>query len=129
MSMEFEWSLYKLNKLSPEEISESFEDPFSLRLLPDSHRFAAQNRFFSLGCSSGGARSFSVYTSTGKVVRAMRFSPAMIVPVIVGMRVVMIAGRRGIGAALWVERCLDRNDFGAEMRRQIRNDVIAPDAQ
>jgi len=73
--MEFEWSLYKSNKLSPEEIAESFEDPFSLRLLPDSNRFAAQNRFFSLGCSSGGARIFSVYTSTGKVVRVLAARP------------------------------------------------------
>jgi len=69
--MEFEWSLYKLKKLSPDEISESFEDPFSLRLLPDSNRFAAQNRFFSLGCSNGGKGIFAVYTSTGKVVRVL----------------------------------------------------------
>ena len=69
--MEFEWSLYKASKLSPDEISESFEDPFSLRFLPDSPRFAAQNRFFSLGCSSGGTRIFSVYTSTGKMVRVL----------------------------------------------------------
>jgi len=69
--MEFEWSLYKSNKLSQDEISESFEDPFSLRLLPDSPRFGAQNRFFSLGCSNAGTRIFSVYTSTGKVIRVL----------------------------------------------------------
>jgi len=69
--MEFEWSLYKSDKFSPEEISESFEDPFSLRLLPDSNRFASQNRFLSLGCSSGGRGIFAVYTSTGKVVRVL----------------------------------------------------------
>jgi uncharacterized DUF497 family protein len=69
--MEFEWSLYKSSKLSADEISESFEDPFSLRLLPDSNRFTLQNRFFSLGCSSAGTRIFSVYTSTGKVVRVL----------------------------------------------------------
>jgi len=69
--MEFEWSLYKPNELSPDEIAESFEDPFSLRFLPDSDRFATQNRFFSLGCSSGGTRIFSVYTSTGKIVRVL----------------------------------------------------------
>jgi len=69
--MEFEWSLYKSNKLSPEEIAESFEDPFSLRLLPDSNRFAAQNRFFSLGYSNAGKGIFAVYTSTGKIVRVL----------------------------------------------------------
>ena len=69
--MEFEWTLYKSAKLSPNEISESFEDPFSLRLLPDSNRFAVQNRFFSLGCSSAGSHIFAVYTSTGKIVRVV----------------------------------------------------------
>jgi uncharacterized DUF497 family protein len=69
--MEFEWSLFKSKQLSQEEICESFEDPFSLRLLPDSNRFSEQNRFFSLGCSSGGKRIFSVYTSTGKIVRVV----------------------------------------------------------
>jgi len=69
--MEFEWSLFKSASLSQDEIAESFEDPFCLRLLPDSNRFASQNRFFSLGCSSGGTRIFSVYTSTGKVVRVV----------------------------------------------------------
>ncbi len=69
--MEFEWSLYKKTELTPEQISESFEDPFSLRLLPDSNRFASQNRFFSLGCSSNGSGIFAVYTSTGKIVRVI----------------------------------------------------------
>jgi len=69
--MEFEWSLYQANELTSEEISESFEDPFSLRLLPDSNRYASQNRFFSLGFSSGGKGVFAVYTSTGKVVRVV----------------------------------------------------------
>jgi uncharacterized DUF497 family protein len=69
--MEFEWSLYKSNALTSDEISESFEDPFSLRFLPDSNRFASQNRFFSLGCSSNGKGIFAVYTSTGKIVRVL----------------------------------------------------------
>jgi uncharacterized DUF497 family protein len=69
--MEFEWALYRSTKLSQEEVAESFEDPFSLRLLPDSNRFAAQNRFFSLGLSNGGKAVFAVYTSTGKIVRVL----------------------------------------------------------
>jgi uncharacterized protein len=69
--MEFEWSLYKSTQLTKDEISESFEDPFSLRFLPDSSRFTAQNRFFSVGCSSAGKRIFSVYNSTGKIVRVV----------------------------------------------------------
>lgn len=73
--MEFEWSLYKFGKLTPDEISESFEDSFSLRFLPDSNRFNSQNRFFNLGCTSGGKGIFSVYSSTGKVVRVVAARP------------------------------------------------------
>jgi uncharacterized DUF497 family protein len=40
-----------------------------LRFFPDSVRFNVQNRFFSLGCSSKGKGIFSVYTSTGKIIR------------------------------------------------------------
>ncbi len=69
--MEFDWTLYKAETLSAEEIAESFEDPFSLRLMPDSNRFASQNRFFSLGASAEGKGIFAVYTSTGKVVRVV----------------------------------------------------------
>ena len=69
--MEFEWSLYKVKLISAEEIMESFEDAFSLRLLPDANRFASQNRFISLGRSSSGKGIFAVYTSTGKIVRVV----------------------------------------------------------
>jgi uncharacterized DUF497 family protein len=73
--MEFEWSLYKAKEISAEEIMESFEDPFSLRLLPDANRFASQNRFLSLGRSNGGKGIFAVYTSTGKIVRVVAARP------------------------------------------------------
>ena len=73
--MEFDWSLYKADAVSAEEVAESFEDPFSLRLLPDSNRFASQNRFFSLGGTSGGKGVFAVYTSTGKIVRVVLARP------------------------------------------------------
>ncbi len=69
--MEFDWSLYKATTLSPDEIAESFEDSFSLRLLPDANRFAIQNRFFSLGSSSVGKGIFAVYSSTGKIIRVV----------------------------------------------------------
>jgi len=69
--MEFEWNLYTSKQLSADEIAESFEDPFSLRLMPDANRFALQNRFISLGRSTGGKGIFAVYTSTGKIVRVV----------------------------------------------------------
>ena len=73
--MEFDWTLYKSTEVSHDEISESFEDPFSFRLLPDSNRFAVQNRFLSLGCTSDGKGIFAVYTSTGKVIRVVAARP------------------------------------------------------
>ena len=69
--MEFDWSLYKSTMLTQDEIAESFEDPFSFRLLPDANRFSTQNRFVSLGCTGEGKGVFAVYTSTGKVVRVV----------------------------------------------------------
>ncbi len=74
--MDFDWSLYTATPAaetgpSPDEISESFEDPFSLRLLPDSPRFAEQARFFSLGRTLQGKPLLAVYTSTGKTVRVI----------------------------------------------------------
>ena len=75
--MEFDWldSPFGLRSVTPKEIEESFEDPFSLRLLPDANRFASQNRFISLGWSSTGKGIFAVYTSTGKVVRVVAARP------------------------------------------------------
>lgn len=69
--MEFDWSLYRSSALTQEQVAESFEDPFSFRLLPDATRFSTQNRFISLGCSGEGNGVFAVYTSTGKVVRVV----------------------------------------------------------
>ena len=61
-----------------QEIEESFEDPFAIRLLPDSPRFSAQTRFFNLGVSVGGTGIFTVYRTNGKQVRiihARQFEP------------------------------------------------------
>ena len=73
--MEFDWSLFKSSALSQAEVAESFEDPFSFRLLPDANRFAVHNRFISLGCTSGKKGVFAVYSSTGKVVRVVAARP------------------------------------------------------
>ncbi|MDB6110200.1 MAG: hypothetical protein JWR69_1950, partial [Pedosphaera sp.] len=49
--MEFDWNNPPLNldsSLTRQEIEESFEDPFAVRLLPDTPRFSVQARFFNL---------------------------------------------------------------------------------
>jgi uncharacterized protein len=72
--MEFDWNNTPFSldsSLTQREIEESFEDPFALRVLPDSPRFSVQTRFFNLGMSAGGAGVFSVYRTNGKQVRVI----------------------------------------------------------
>ena len=72
--MEFDWNNppYKLDgSLSQQEVEESFEDPFAVKLLPDSQRFAVQARFFNLGMSAGSVGIFSVYRTNGKQIRVI----------------------------------------------------------
>ena len=79
--MEFDWNNppFELDSsLSQREVEESFEDPFAVRLLPDTPRFAVQSRYFNLGMTAGGVGVFSVYRTNGKLVRiihARTFQP------------------------------------------------------
>jgi uncharacterized DUF497 family protein len=76
--MEFDWVNSPFNlegSLTQQEIEESFEDPFAIRLLPDSPRFAVQARFFNLGMSSGGVGVFCVYRTNGRQVRVIHARP------------------------------------------------------
>ena len=72
--MEFDWNNLPFNldgSLTQREIEESFEDPFAIRLLPDSPRFSVQARFFNLGLSAGGIGVFSVYRTNGRLIRVL----------------------------------------------------------
>ncbi|MSU61197.1 MAG: hypothetical protein EXS31_02185 [Pedosphaera sp.] len=72
--MEFDWNNPPFewdSSLTPRDVEESFEDPFAIRLLPDSPRFAAQARFFNLGKSASGLGIFSVYRTNGRQVRVV----------------------------------------------------------
>lgn len=72
--MEFDWNNppFELDgSLTPRDIEESFEDPFAVRLLPDSPRFAVQARYFNLGKSAGGVGVFSVYRTNGRQIRVI----------------------------------------------------------
>ncbi|HEV2211497.1 MAG TPA: hypothetical protein VG167_22240 [Verrucomicrobiae bacterium] len=76
--MEFDWTNPPFNiesSLTLQEIEESFEDPFAIRLLPDSPRFSVQARFFNLGVSVGGTGIFSVYRTNGKQVKVLHARP------------------------------------------------------
>lgn len=69
--MEFDWldAPFDLRTMSPKDIEESFEDPFSLRLLPDQSREEA--RYFNLGKSLAGRGVFSVFWTDGKKYRVI----------------------------------------------------------
>ncbi len=76
--MEFDWNNPPFNldsSLTLQEIEESFEDPFAVRLLPDSPRFSVQTRFFNLGVAADGTGIFSVYRTNGKQVRVIHARP------------------------------------------------------
>ena len=72
--MEFDWinpPFDVTGPLGPRDIEESFEDPFAVRLLPDSSRFSVQARYFNLGKSAAGAGVWSVYRTNGKIIRVV----------------------------------------------------------
>jgi uncharacterized DUF497 family protein len=71
--MEFDWldAPFDLRKISPKEIEESFEDPFSLRLLPDSVGDDEKARYFNLGKSVSDRAIFTVFWTDGKRYRSI----------------------------------------------------------
>ena len=75
--MDFDWldAPFDLKKISPKEIEESFEDPFSIRLLPEGIEDDKMARFFNLGkgISEGGV--FSVFWTDGKRYRVIYARP------------------------------------------------------
>jgi uncharacterized DUF497 family protein len=76
--MELDWSSPALQlsaALKQQEVEESFEDPFAVKLLPDSPRFTAQARFFNLGRSVGGKGIFTVYRTNGRMIRVILARP------------------------------------------------------
>jgi hypothetical protein len=75
--MEFDWNNppFELGSLIQREVEESFEDPFAIRLMPDTPRFGVQARFFNLGMSASGVGVYSVYRTNGKSIRVLLARP------------------------------------------------------
>lgn len=71
--MEFDWldAPFDLKQVTPKEIEESFEDPFSLRLLPEGIEDDAKARFFNLGKTLGDRSLFSLFWTDGKRYRVI----------------------------------------------------------
>jgi uncharacterized DUF497 family protein len=60
---------FDLKHITPREIEEAMEDPFAVRLLPDSDRAEAETRFFSIGRTVGDRLLFTCFSTDGKKVR------------------------------------------------------------
>ena len=78
--MEFDWLEvpFDLRKIPPKEIEETFEDPFSLRLLPEFAHHEGDARYFNLGKTISNRAIFSVFWTDGKryrVVLARNMTP------------------------------------------------------
>ncbi len=71
--MEFDWldAPFDLRKISPKEIEETFEDPFSIRLMPEGAEGAEHARYFNLGKTVGDQGIFTVFWTDGKRYRAI----------------------------------------------------------
>ncbi len=69
--MDFEWSLFSGKDATPDEVAESFEDPFSVRLFPDQGAIADQSRYFCLGMTLRNRGIFSLYSTNGKQAKVI----------------------------------------------------------
>jgi len=64
--------------INPREIEEALEDPFAIRLLPESDRSDGESRFYCIGKSISNRHLFLCFTTDGKktrIVAARKASP------------------------------------------------------
>ncbi len=75
--MDFDWIdvSFDLAKLPPKDIEEAFEDPFSLKLLPEGNEGDTNARYFNLGRSLNGTGIFAVFWTDGKRYRVIYARP------------------------------------------------------
>ncbi len=69
MELEFTDTPFDTKAIKPHEIEEVFEDPFSIRLLPDNERADGEARFYMLGKTIGNRGLFLAFWSNGKKAR------------------------------------------------------------
>ncbi len=71
--MDFDWLevAFDLQQVPPREIEETFEDPFSIRLLPDLPTSDGEARYFNLGRTTSNRGLFSVFWTDGKRYRVI----------------------------------------------------------
>ena len=71
MELDFTDVPFDTKDFKPHEIEEIFEDPFSIRLLPDSDRSDGEVRFYLLGKSITNRHLFLSFWTNGKRARVI----------------------------------------------------------
>ena len=71
--MDFDWidCHFDLKTITPLEVEEVFEDPFSIKLLPETDNGASEVRYFALGKTINNRHLFSVFWTDGKRYRVI----------------------------------------------------------
>ena len=72
--MEFDWTdnSFTPEEISPKEIEETFEDPFSIRIMPELDAIEGHEaRYFILGRAISNRAIFSVFWTDGKRYRVI----------------------------------------------------------
>ena len=62
---------FDLRKIKPRELEEVLEDPFAVRLVPDSERNDGESRYFALGRTVSDRYLFLSFRTDGKVTRVV----------------------------------------------------------
>lgn len=62
---------FDLRSIKPRELEEAFEDPFSIRFLPDNDRSDGANRYYSLGRTVADRYLFFCFATDGKTIRVV----------------------------------------------------------
>ncbi|MEJ6579183.1 MAG: BrnT family toxin [Akkermansiaceae bacterium] len=71
MELDFTDTPFNTKVFKPHEIEEVFEDPFSIRLLPDTERADGEVRYYMVGRTIGNRGLFLAFWSDGKKARVV----------------------------------------------------------
>ncbi len=62
---------FDLRNITPRELEEAFEDPFSVRFLPDNERADGASRYYALGRTVADRHLFLSFSTDGKAARVV----------------------------------------------------------
>ncbi len=62
---------FDLRTIKPRELEEAFEDPFSVRFLPDNDRSDGVSRYYALGRTIADRYLFFAFSTDGKTARVV----------------------------------------------------------